>query len=137
MTRDGAGAMRAELARITETLRSTTRRPLSGAGEIQKLEHRARWLSESLGSAVVVDLREQLPDRVCFGATVTVRGADGRDRRVRIVGVDEADPERGRVSWRSPLAKALIRARVGDEVIFHPPDGEERLRVIRLDSSPE
>jgi transcription elongation factor GreB len=78
------------------------------------------------------DPRTQPADRVRFGATVTVRGEDGAERRYRIVGVDEAEPARGALSWRSPLAAALLGARVGDTVTFRLPRGEEELKVVML-----
>jgi transcription elongation factor GreB len=69
---------------------------------------------------------------VRFGATVAVRGEDGTERRYRLVGVDEADPLHGAVSWRSPLAAALLGARTGDTVTFRSPRGDEELEVVAL-----
>jgi transcription elongation factor GreB len=68
-----------------------------------------------------------LPQRTGFP-----RREDGAERRYRLVGVDEADPRRGALSWRSPLAAALLGARVGDTVTFRSPRGDEELEVVAL-----
>ena len=85
-------------------------------------------------SQVVV---EAAPGRVAFGATVTVReagaGSAGAAETYRIVGVDEADPATGAISWISPLARALISARLGDVVTLRLPDGERRLEVAAVE----
>jgi transcription elongation factor GreB len=80
----------------------------------------------------VVDNAGKTVERVHFGATVTVEDATGDEREVTIVGVDELDPANGRVSWRSPLAKALLRAKVGDTVTVRAPRGPERLEVVAI-----
>jgi len=69
---------------------------------------------------------------VRFGATVTVEDEAGASRCYRIVGVDEADPRRGWVSWRSPLAHALMGRRAGDATTLHTPAGDEELTVIAV-----
>ena len=66
----------------------------------------------------VIEPASQPPDRVRFGATVIVRAADGSERRHRIVGVDEADPRQGLISWRTPVARALTGLRVGVTTAF-------------------
>ncbi|MCX7825223.1 MAG: GreA/GreB family elongation factor [Verrucomicrobiae bacterium] len=71
-------------------------------------------------------------DRVQFGATVTVRDRSGQETRYRIVGVDETDIDRGWVSWLSPVAKALLNARLGERVRFKFPSGEEELEVVGI-----
>jgi transcription elongation factor GreB len=68
-----------------------------------------------------------------FGATLTVENEDGKARRYRIVGVDEADPRRGWISWRSPIAGALTGRRVGDTAVVHTPHGDEELTVVAID----
>jgi transcription elongation factor GreB len=68
---------------------------------------------------------------VSFGATVTVRRKDG-EISYRIVGVDEADPDRGWVSWPSPIARALLQARLGERVSFKFPSGEETLEILEI-----
>jgi len=69
---------------------------------------------------------------VYFGATVSYRDTGGAERTVSIVGTDEVDPARGRVSWVSPIARALLRARKGDAVTLNTPAGDERLEVLEI-----
>ncbi len=76
--------------------------------------------------------RDQGEERVFFGATVAYRDAGGREHTVSIVGTDEVDPGRGRVSWVSPIARALLKAREGDAVILKTPVGDERLEVLAI-----
>jgi transcription elongation factor GreB len=81
----------------------------------------------------VIDPKTQPRDRVRFGAGVTIEDENGARRRVRIVGVDEADPKRGDVSWRSPIARALTGRRVGETTTLHTPRGDEELTVVAID----
>ena len=85
-----------------------------GKRKLREIDRRIRFLSKRLDSAVVVDNAGKTHERVYFGATVTVVDESGAERTVSIVGVDELDPARGRVSWVSPIASALLKASVGD-----------------------
>jgi transcription elongation factor GreB len=80
----------------------------------------------------VVDPRDQREDRVFFGATVTYADGEGREHTVSIVGTDEVDPARGRVSWVSPIAKAMLKAREGDLVTLRTPAGVEPLEIVAV-----
>ena len=80
----------------------------------------------------MVDNAGKTHDRVYFGATVTVADESGAERTVSIVGVDELDPGRGRVSWISPIATALLKASVGDVVTMRTPRGSEELEIIAI-----
>src|SRR5579859_2329920 len=100
--------------------------------ELTAVERELRWLNARVGSAIEVDLALQPRDRVAFGARVTVDRDDGQ-ARYRVVGEDEADVEHGLVSYVSPLAVALLGARVGDEVTWHRPAGDLTLEVIAID----
>ena len=71
-------------------------------------------------------------DQVFFGATVTILDGDGVEASYQIVGVDEADAAQGRVSWLSPLARALMKAREGDQVRFQSPAGWRMLEVVGI-----
>jgi hypothetical protein len=82
----------------------------------------------------VVDNAGKAHDRVYFGAPVTVADDSGAERTVSIVGVDELDPGRGRVSWISPIATALLKAQIGDVVTMRTPRGISRAVVGRLRS---
>jgi transcription elongation factor GreB len=107
-----------------------------GKKKLREIDKRIRYLSKSLDRAVVVDNAGRTLDRVFFGATVTIADDRGQERDVTIVGVDELDDAGARVSWRSPLAKALLKAKVGDTVTVSAPRGPERLEIlaIRYDS---
>jgi transcription elongation factor GreB len=102
-----------------------------GKKRLREIDRRIRYLSKSLDRAVVVDNAGKAHDRVRFGATVTyLHEETGDEREVTIVGVDELDGGAARVSWKSPLARALLTAKVGDVVTLRAPRGPERLEVI-------
>lgn len=101
-----------------------------GKRRLREIERRIRFLIKRLEIAEVVDPRGQDRDRVFFGATVTYRDATGAEHTVSIVGTDEVDPARGRVSWVSPVARALLKAREGDLVTVTTPSGPEQLEVL-------
>ena len=103
-----------------------------GKRKLREIDRRIRFLSKHLDSAVVVDNAGKTHDRVYFGATVTVADESGAERIVSIVGVDEIDPGRGRVSWISPIATALLKASVGDVVTMRTPRGPEELEIIAI-----
>src|SRR5882672_6344852 len=103
-----------------------------GKRKLREIDRRIRFLSKRLDSAVVVDNAGKTHDRVYFGATVTVADASGLERTVSIVGVDELDPGRGRVSWVSPIATAVLKASVGDVVTMRTPRGPEELEIIAI-----
>ena len=107
-----------------------------GKKRLREIDRRIRYLSKCLDSAVVVDNSQRAPDRVFFGATVTFTTEAGDERTITIVGTDELDSGGERVSWRSPLATALLKARVGDAVTVRTPRGPERIEVeeIRYDT---
>ena len=102
-----------------------------GKRKLREIDRRIRFLSKRLDSAVVVDNAGKDHDRVYFGATVTVADESGAERTVSIVGVDELDPGRGRVSWISPIATALLKGSVGDVVTLRTPRGTEAARDHR------
>jgi transcription elongation factor GreB len=103
-----------------------------GKRRLREIDRRIRHLSKSLDSAVIVDNSGKTHPRVHFGATVTVLYESGAEREVTIVGVDELDSGDARVSWRSPLARALLTAKVGDTVTLRAPRGPERLEVVAV-----
>ena len=104
-----------------------------GKRKLREIDRRIRFLSKRIDRAVVVD-NAAARDRsqVFFGATVTVADEDGHERTVTIVGVDELDPARGRVSWVSPIAKSLLNAKVGDTVTLRTPKGPEQLEIVAI-----
>ena len=103
-----------------------------GKRRLREVDRRIRFLSRRLEIAEVVDNAGQDHDQAFFGATVTYADRSGRERTVSIVGIDEVDPARGRVSWISPIAKALLKARVGDSVTLRTPGGEEKLEILEV-----
>ncbi|HUU35868.1 MAG TPA: transcription elongation factor GreB [Vicinamibacterales bacterium] len=105
---------------------------LYGKRRLREIDRRIRRLSKSLDNAVVVDNTDKHHDRVFFGATVTFQPESGVEREVTIVGLDELDAGSERISWQSPMAKALLKARVGDVVILRTPAGPERLEVLDI-----
>ena len=104
-----------------------------GKQRLREIDRRCRFLSKRLEIAEVVDpARQQHLDRVFFGATVTYANAFGDQRTIIIVGVDEVDADNGRVSWVSPIARALMKAREGDVVELRTPHGPEPIEVVEI-----
>jgi transcription elongation factor GreB len=103
-----------------------------GKRKLREIDRRIRYLSKSLDKAVVVNNAGKTHQRVFFGATVTVRYESGREREFTIVGIDELDSGDARISWRSPLAKVLLSARVGDTLTLRAPRGPERLEIVAV-----
>jgi transcription elongation factor GreB len=109
---------------------------LYGKRRLREVDRRIRFLSKRLEIADVVDNAGQDHDRVYFGATVTYADRSGNERTISIVGMDEVDPARGRVSWVAPVAKALLKAREGDVVVVRTPGGAEEIEVVALRYDP-
>jgi len=106
-----------------------------GKKRLREIDRRIRFLNQRLENAVVVNNQERIakggdPEQIFFGATVLYSDADGTETRVRIVGVDEVDLEKGDVSWISPIAKALIKAKVGDTVRIQTPAGVKEIDIL-------
>jgi transcription elongation factor GreB len=106
---------------------------LYGKKRLREIDRRIRYLTKRLDIAVVADPSvHHGSEQVFFGATVTVENARGEQLTVTIKGVDETDPLRGEVSWVSPIAQALLKARIGDEVALQTPGGREVLAVLEV-----
>jgi len=101
-----------------------------GKRRLREIDRRIRFLQRRLDLSEVVDPTKQMSDKVLFGATVTVRDEEAKERVYRIVGVDETDAKVGKVSWVSPVGQALLQARAGDVVTLKTPKGEEELELI-------
>ena len=153
MTRTGHDRLRAELLhlldverpRVVEVVhwaasngdRSENGDYLYGKKRLREIDRRIRFLTKRLDIAEVVDPSvHHGKDQVFFGATVTYEREDGSETTVTIMGIDEADSAQGQVSWVSPVAQALLKARVGDEVRLRTPAGWETLEVVEV-SYPE
>ncbi|MFT0548554.1 transcription elongation factor GreB [Allopusillimonas ginsengisoli] len=110
---------------------------LYGKKRLREIDRRMRFLTKRLEIAEVVDPALQPNrDQVFFGATVVYSDKAGEEFRVTIVGVDEAEPLQGRISWISPVARALIKAHEGDTVVLRTPAGVDELDVLEI-SYPE
>jgi transcription elongation factor GreB len=106
---------------------------LYGKKRLREIDHRIRFLGKRLEIAEVVDpARQANRDQVFFGATVTYANQRDEERTITILGVDEADLKRGEVSLRSPIARALLRARVGDVVKLPTPAGMDELEILDI-----
>jgi transcription elongation factor GreB len=106
---------------------------LYGKKRLREIDRRIRFLTKRLDIAEVTDpSAHHGKDQVFFGATVTYENMEGKQRTITIKGIDEVDALRGEVSWVSPIARALIKSRVGDEVQLMTPGGLERLEVIEV-----
>ena len=104
-----------------------------GKRRLREIDRRIRFLRKRLEASKVVDPAQQTNrDKVFFGATVTYATAQGDELTVKIVGVDEADFEKGQISWVSPIARALMRAGVGDSVKVRTPAGLEAIEVVAI-----
>jgi len=104
---------------------------LYGKRRLREIDRRVRFLIKRMERAQIVHSAGRDTDQVFFGASVRLKGVSG-ERTVTIVGVDEVDPARGRVSWVSPIAKALLKAREGDRVTLRSPAGEEQIEILQV-----
>jgi transcription elongation factor GreB len=104
-----------------------------GKKRLREIDRRLRFLTKRLEAAEVVDpaAREQT-DQIFFGASVRYANGAGEEREIKIVGVDEVDVSHGHVSWISPIARALVKAREGDTVTLRTPAGEETLDILEV-----
>ena len=149
LTPAGYAALRAELAHLmTEERpamvqvvswaasngdRSENGDYLYGKKRLREIDRRMRFLTKRLEIAEVVDPALQPNrDQVFFGATVSYSDSAGEEHTVTIVGIDEADPLNGKISWISPVARALIKAREGDVVTLRTPGGIDELDVSEI-----
>src|SRR5881394_3585921 len=136
ITPGGFAHLKAELSRLVENERPEVVRTVAwaaalgdrsenadyiyGKRRLREIDRRVRFLIKRLEAAEIVNSSGRDTDQVFFGARVRVKGASG-ERAVTIVGIDEVDPAQGYVSWVSPIARALIKARAGDKVQLRTP----------------
>jgi len=149
ITVDGYKRLRAELAHLMTEERPSVVQVVSwaasngdrsengdylyGKKRLREIDRRMRFLTKRLELAEVVDPATQPNrDQVFFGATVVYSDQAGEEFRVTIVGVDEAEPLEGRISWISPVARALLKAREGDTVTLKTPAGKNELDVLEV-----
>src|SRR5512133_4245651 len=107
-----------------------------GKRRLRQIDGRIRFLTKRIEAAEVVDPEapraRQAETRAFFGATVRYANAAGAERVVSIVGADEVDLSRNHISWMSPLARAVMKARPGDRVVLHAPGGTEKLEILEV-----
>jgi len=104
-----------------------------GKKRLREIDRRIRYLTKRCDSAEVVDpARQKNHAQVFFGATVTYADKDDTEHTVRIVGIDQANLDAGLISWVSPIARALLRASVGDTVKVNTPHGVEQIEVVEI-----
>ncbi len=133
-----------ERPQLTETIawaagngdRSENGDYIYGKKRLREIDKRIRFLSKRIENAEVVDPASLSGELIRFGATVTILDQDDRERTYAIVGVDETDLSRGRISWQSPLARALLKRQVGDVIVFESPKGEQEIEVISVSYQP-
>ena len=134
VTARGLEALRARLKELREE-----RERLAAAAEpmakqrLAEVKRDIRYFTAQLDRVTLVDMAGQPRDEVHFGARVTIRDEGGRDHSFHIVGDDEADVAGGSISWASPLARALIGARVGDTVKWQRPAGASEVEIVAID----
>jgi transcription elongation factor GreB len=145
----GAQALRSEFAKLMDEERPKTVEIVSWAAKngdrsengdyiygkkrLREIDRRIRFLTKRLEIAEVVDPAAQ-PNKtqIFFGATVRYENGNGDEREVTIVGIDEAEPLQNRISWVSPVARALLKARVGEVVSLPTPAGQDELEVLEI-----
>lgn len=149
MTRQGYDRLRAELVHLMKVERPQVVQTVSwaaangdrsengdyiyGKRRLREIDRRMRFLTKRLEIAEVIDVSEQQhQDQIFFGATVQYLDPDQDLVTVTIVGVDEADPLNGHISWISPVARALLKAREGDSVTLQTPSGPKTLEIVEV-----
>jgi len=148
ITREGAKRLQEELARLLSTDRrkivqevadaaaqgdrSENAEYIYGKKKLREIDRRIHWLTNRLETVTVVDPRHDAIDTVFFSAYVEVEDEDGACATYRIVGEDEIDLDRGHVSWRSPIGRALLRRRAGDTIVLTRPNGAVELTIVTV-----
>ena len=113
--------------------RSENAEYIYGKKKLREIDRRMRFLKKRLDSSKVIPSSAQKGDQVLFGARVTVENEDGKNKTWYIVGEDEADPSSGKISWKSPVGRALLYKFPGDLATIGTPGGERELLVIKVE----
>jgi transcription elongation factor GreB len=123
----------ASLLQQKERLLQSAQQPADNTkSTLAKIDAEIRFTQDILSSLVITTPPAPGQNRVRFGARVTLRRSNADQVDYQIVGLDEADPEQGRISWLSPLARQLLTRRVGDRISFKSPGGYEDLEIIAM-----
>ncbi len=105
---------------------------LYGKKRLREIDRRLRFLSQRLEAAQVIDPEKIQSTTIQFGATVEAEDEEGKTKTFSIIGVDEVDTSKGRISWQSPIGRALIGKTEGDEVTIKIPSGEVTYVITKL-----
>jgi transcription elongation factor GreB len=148
ITPEGAKRLADELAHLRSVERPRTVREVTDAAaqgdrsenaeyiygkkRLREIDRRLNYLAKRLDAAVLVDMREQQGDKAFFGATIDVEDEAGARRTYVIVGEDETDSTAGRISWRSPVGRALLGKRKGEVVVVQRPAGPVEIEVLAV-----
>jgi transcription elongation factor GreB len=132
ITREGAEHLQQRLKDLLERKERATTSSGESEIDLRKLESNIRALQQTLNSVVVAQPPPPDSDKVAFGAHVRIRQQKGEEEVYRIVGVEEAAPESGSISWLSPLARALLSRKVGDKVQFRTPAGLQDFTILAI-----
>jgi len=148
LTRIGADRMREEYKqlfsierpKLVETIawaasngdRSENADYIYGKRRLREIDRRLKFLIDRLEDAEIIDVSTVRAENIVFGAFVDLEDEDGREVSYQIVGVDEVDVENGKISWKSPLGRALLGKHVDDEVVFETPKGEKVFIVLKI-----
>ncbi len=104
-----------------------------GKRRLREIDKRLHFLQKKMESAEVIDPKTLKSERIIFGATVTLENHEGNEIVYQIVGADEIDIKLGKISWNSPVAKALLGKKTDDEVIIKKPQGEETVTILSFE----
>lgn len=148
ITPEGAEKLRAEYAelfhnerpRLVETVawaasngdRSENADYIYGKRRLREIDRRLRFLQDRLEAAEVIDPKSIQSESIVFGATVEIESESGKRFQYQIVGEDESDAKSGKISWKSPIAKALLGKKIDDEAIVKKPQGEEVFYILSV-----
>jgi transcription elongation factor GreB len=148
ITREGARKLQEELAdlrsrqrpKIVQEVadaaaqgdRSENAEYIYGKKKLREIDRRIHFLTKRLETVTVVDAADRDTDQVFFGAFVEVEDEAGKLASYRIVGEDETEPKEGRISYKSPLGRALLKKRVGDAIVFRKPSGDVELTIVAV-----
>ena len=110
-----------------------------GKKRLREIDRRLRFLGQRLSNIEVVDPALIKADKILFGAVVEITDEEGQSKTIQVVGIDESDAERGKISWKSPLGQALLGKEEGDEIAVHSPQGLKHFEItaIRYPSPPD
>ena len=121
-----------ELSGTHEQMKRTADEDSAARQKLRETERDLRYVHAQLERATLVDTAHQPRDEVHFGAVVTIEDEEGLEQVFAIVGDDEADVAAGKISWATPLARAMMGAKVGETIVWSRPTGEAELTIVGI-----